>query len=446
MPTSEETDTEKTGKADLSAAFFSLDRVLDISIEIDSDDWDTLRHQTRTFADLIAEIEKYELSRPFANIYSWFSATVTVDGETHSQVGVRKKGFIGSQSDAKPALKLRFDKYVEGQSLGGVMERMTLNNSIQDPSMINTCLSYRIFAAGGSPASRCNFATVSVNGKNLGLYVHVEEIKLPFLARHFESADGNLYEGTVSDFTPEYRGTFEKKTNEDAADWSDMDAVVDALEDPSDAGLKALGQVVELDRFLSFWATEVLVGHWDGYTGDRNNYQFYRESDGPFVFIPWGVDGTFHLEDDPNPFDNISDPPPSVLALTAIPSRLYNNPDWRTKYATRLREILDTAWDEDELLATVDEMAAIVQQTRPAGGRERSRRRHGTGTQVHPEAEGRNSRRPHPRAARLARSGGCRRPAIRSRWLHTNDLPDYLGKQPQSQPVRRGYAHQPVAE
>ena len=362
VPTSEETDTEKTGKADLSAAFFALDRVLDISIEIDSDDWDTLRHQTRTFADLIAEIEKYELSRPFADIYSWFSATVTVDGETHSQVGVRKKGFIGSQSDTKPALKLRFDKYVDGQSLGGVMERMTLNNSIQDPSTINTCLSYRIFAAGGSPASRCNFATVSVNGKNLGLYVHVEEIKLPFLARHFESADGNLYEGTVSDFTPEYRGTLEKKTNEDAADWSDIDAVVDALEDPSDAGLKALGQLVDLDRFLSFWATEVLVGHWDGYAGDRNNYQFYREPDGPFVFIPWGVDGTFHLKDDPNPFDNISDPPPSVLALTAIPNRLYNSPDWRVKYATRLKEILDTAWDEDKLLATVDEMAAIVQQ------------------------------------------------------------------------------------
>ena len=362
VPTAEETDTETTGEASPSDAFFALDRVLDISIEIDSDDWDTLRHQTRTFADLIAEIEKYELSRPFADIYSWFSATVTVDGETHSQVGVRKKGFIGSQSDAKPALKLRFDKYVDGQSLGGVMERMTLNNSIQDPSMINTCLSYRIFAAAGSPASRCNFATLSVNGKDLGLYVHVEEIKPPFLARHFESADGNLYEGTVSDFTPEYRGTFEKKTNEDAADWSDIDAVVDALQNPSDAGLRTLGQVVDLDRFLSFWATEVLVGHWDGYTGDRNNYHFYREPDGPFVFIPWGVDDTFHLKDDPNPFDNIGDPPPSVLALTAIPNRLYNNPDWRVKYATRLKEILDTAWDEDELLVTVDEMAAIVRQ------------------------------------------------------------------------------------
>ena len=114
---------------------------------------------------------------------------------------------------------------------------------------------------------------------------------------------------------------------------------------------------------LSFWArSEVLVGHWDGYAGDRNNYHFYREPDGPFVFMPWGTDDTFHLRDDPNPFDNISNPPPSVLALTAIPNRLYNDGDWRVEYVARLKEILDTVWDEEELLAVVDEMAAIVQQ------------------------------------------------------------------------------------
>ena len=345
-----------------SDAYFALDRVQDISIEIAAEDWDTLRHQTRTLEDVFAEIERYGLSRPFADIYTWFGATVTVDGETHADVGVRKKGFLGSQSDTKPALKLRFDKYLDGQALGGVMERMTLNNSIQDPSMVNTCLSYRVFAATGNPAPRCNFATVSVNGKDLGLYVHVEEMKAPFLSRHFESAEGNLYEGTVSDFTAVYRGTIEKKTNTDAADWSDIDAVVAALQDPSDAGLKALGETVDLDRFLSFWTTEVLVGHWDGYAGDRNNYHFYREPDGPFVFIPWGTDDTFHLKDDPNPFDNISNPPPSVLALTAIPNRLYNDGDWRTRYVARLTELLDTVWHEAELLAAVDEMAAIVQQ------------------------------------------------------------------------------------
>ena len=353
---------EEPGESDPSDAFFTMDRVLEVSIEIAEEDWDTLRHQTRTFEDLMAEIEKHNLSRPFANIYTWFSATVTIDGETHTNVGVRKKGFLGSQSDTKPSLKLRYDKYVDGQSLGGVMERMTLNNSKQDPSTVNTCLSYQVFAAAGLPSPRCNFATVTVNGRELGLYIHLEDLKKPFLARHFDSAEGNLYEGTVSDFTPSHRGTMEKKTNEDENDWSDVDAVVAALQDPSDAGLGALAELVDLDRFLSFWATEVLVGHWDGYAGDRNNYHFYREPDGMFVFLPWGADDTFHLKEDPNPFDNISNPPPSVLALSAIPNRLYNTPEWRAKYAERLKEILDTSWDEDALLASVNEMADIVQE------------------------------------------------------------------------------------
>ena len=334
--------------------------MLEIAIEIDADDWDTLRQQTRTFEDLMAEIDRYQLSRPFADIYTWFPAKVSIFGDSLSDVGVRKKGFLGSQSDTKPSLKIRFDKYVDEQYFIGT-DRMSLNNSIQDSSMINTCLAYEIFAATGNPAPRCGFATVTVNGENLGLYVHLEEIKEPFLAQHFGSAEGNLYEGTVSDFTPQYRGTIEKKTNEDEDDWSDVDAVVAALQDPSDAGLEALGELVDLERFLSFWATEALVGHWDGYTGDRNNYHFYREPDGKFVFIPWGVDDVFHLKDDPNPFDDISQPPPSVLALTAIPNRLYNIPEWRAKYAERLKEILDAVWSEDALLARVDEMAAIVQ-------------------------------------------------------------------------------------
>ena len=341
--------------------YFALDHVLDIAIEIPRADWDTLRNQTRTLEDVFAEIGANCLSQPFASIYSWFPARVTVDGETYADVGVRKKGFVGSQSPTKPALKLRFDKYVEGQTLGGVLERMTLNNGIQDPSLINTCLAYQVFADAGLPAPRCNFATVSVNSENLGLYVHVEDLKTSMVQRTFANAEGNLYEGTVSDFRPGWRGTFEKKTNEDAADWSDIDAVVAALQDPSEAGWEALKAAVDLDRFLSFWAAEVLVGHWDGYAGGRNNYHFYREPDGPFVFIPWGVDDVFHLRDDPNAFDEITEPPPSVLAHGAIAHRLYQDAEGRSAYTSRLRDLLDTVWNEAELLKSADAMAAIVQ-------------------------------------------------------------------------------------
>ena len=343
--------------------YYALNRVLDISIRIAPEDWDALRNQSRTLEDVFAEIEEKRLSEPFADIYTRFSADVTVDGETHSDAGVRKKGFVGSQSDVKPSLKIRFDKYADGQALGGVLERMTLNNGLQDDSLIRTCMSFAAFAAADYPAPRCNFASVSVNGENLGVYANVEDIEHTMLAREFADADGNLYEGTVSDFHPTYRGTFEKKTNSGADDWSDIDALTAAVQDPSAAGWDGLRNGVDLDRFLTFWALEVLIAHWDGYAGNRNNYWFYREPGGAFVFIPWGVDQVFSdEEEDPNPFDDVTEPPPSVLANGAIANRLYNDPEWRAAYVARLNEILDAAWDEDALIELADEMAAIVRR------------------------------------------------------------------------------------
>ena len=337
--------------------YFALDRVLDVSIEMAPEDWERLRVQTRTLVDIFGGADC--LDSPVDDIFTWFEATVTVDGETHAQVGVRKKGFLGSLSKVKPALKVRFDKFIDGQLLGGAMKRLTLNNVQQDPSMLNTCMAYHVFAAAGLPAPRCNFATVAVNGENLGLYVHVESMKTAFLQRNFSDPSGNLYEGTLSDFRPEWRGTLQKKTNEEEADWSDIDAVVAALQDTSPAGLEALADIIDIDRFLTFWAAEVLIGHWDGYAGNRNNFYIYREPNGPFVFMPWGADAVFTSTD--GPFDEFESPP-AVMAHGAIAHRLYHDDAMRQRYVERLEQLLDAVWNEEQLLALADDMAALVQQ------------------------------------------------------------------------------------
>ena len=54
---------------------------------------------------------------------------------------------------------------------------------------------------------------------------------------------------------------------------------------------EAIGQLVDLDSFYTFWVMEGLLGLWDGYSGDENNFFFYLnpETD-KFHFIPWGAD------------------------------------------------------------------------------------------------------------------------------------------------------------
>ena len=190
---------------------FDPARVLDVRITMMAADWEALRYQSRTLRDVFGGEECH--SAPPVHPFTYYPATLTVDGARVENVGVRKKGFLGSVNATQPALKVKLTEYDSAQRLHG-MRRMTLNSPVADASYLRQCITYALFARAGVPAPRCSYARVRVNGRDLGLYVHVESIKKPFLRRHFADDEGNLYEGARSDFTPEWALTFEAKTNE----------------------------------------------------------------------------------------------------------------------------------------------------------------------------------------------------------------------------------------
>ena len=109
---------------------FDPDHVITVNITIADQDWD-LGMKRACFSEFTGDC----MSEPFYSPYNYYSAQVTIDDESHSNVGVRKKGFIGSQSTDKPSLKINVDEYVAGQDLYE-NDNITLNNSVQDPSLI----------------------------------------------------------------------------------------------------------------------------------------------------------------------------------------------------------------------------------------------------------------------------------------------------------------------
>jgi hypothetical protein len=329
-----------------SPALFDAQHVLEVAIELDPADWDALRYEGRTVSQVFSGCgAAYE--------YTSFVATVTVDGERAEQVSIRKKGYLGSLSAQRPSLKLDFDDQLPEQRVLGT-KRMTLNNDKQDPGHTHQCVSYRAFARAGVPAPRCNLARVSVNGRELGVYSHVEDIKKPLLRRELVDDSGRLFEGQGSDFTPGLLERFEFKNDGEPDDRSGLQAVADALLAPDDALLTRLDAVLPLDAFYDFWAMESLLGHWDGYDGDTNNFYVYELPGEGVHFIPWGTDGAFSRE---HPFlpDSI---PQSVLALARVPNRLIAHPDGHSRYVRTLQGLLDTVWDEAALIAEVDAVEA----------------------------------------------------------------------------------------
>ncbi|MDD9937620.1 MAG: CotH kinase family protein, partial [Myxococcales bacterium] len=323
-------------------------RVLDVEVELAEADWEVLRYEGRKLSTIFTGCADSSFE------YTYFPATVTIDGERIENVGVRKKGFLGSLSAYRPSLKINFAKLEPAQRFGE-HKRITLNNNRQDRSNTHQCISYRIFRDAGVPAPRCNFARVTLNGEDLGVYSHVESIKRPFLRQHFEDETGHLYEGQGSDFAEGFIERFEFKNDGEPEDRSDLRAVASALERDDGELLSALDAVLPLDRFYPFWATEALVQHWDGYSGDLNNFYVYADPAAGMTFIPWGTDGTFEAD---HPFlpDDI---PSSVYAWGRIANRLYGHTEGQARYREQLGELLDTVWDEAAILEEIDRIEQL---------------------------------------------------------------------------------------
>jgi hypothetical protein len=334
-----------TGPIGPSDAIYDREHLIEVRVEIAPADWTALTAEGIGMGEILFPATGFRAVPE----YTHFAATVSVDGVRYDDVDIRKKGYIGSLSVIRPSLKLDFERRL-GQELVAGNRRMTLNNDLQDPSHVRQCLSYDLFREIGVPASRCSYAHVVVNGEDLGVYSHVEAVTKPMLRRYFSDVGGNLYEGQLSDFNAETKQYLDVETNEDQNDLSDVQAVIDALALPDDQVVPALGELINLDEFFDFWALETLLGHWDGYSGDSNNYFAYHDpTSGKFVFIPWGTDQTF-VGDNPN--DNLPYQI-TVYAAGTLSNRLYALPEQRARYRRRLAELNDTLWDVPRLLERV---------------------------------------------------------------------------------------------
>lgn len=121
--------------------------------------------------------------------------TVRDGRQVYTNVALHLKGSYTFQPlDAKPSLTLNFDKFAPRQRFNG-LDKIHLNNSVQDPSYLCEKLARELFVSAGVPAARAGHARASLNGRDLGFYVLVEGYDKRFLKRHFTSTRGNLYDG-----------------------------------------------------------------------------------------------------------------------------------------------------------------------------------------------------------------------------------------------------------
>ena len=122
---------------------------------------------------------------------------LVIDNEAYTNVAIRAKGNtsltqVASYGNGRYSFKVEFDHYDSAQSYYG-LDKLSLNNIIQDNTYVKDYLCYQMMSAFGVDAPLCSFVYITVNGEDWGLYLAVEGVEEAFLERNYGSNYGELY-------------------------------------------------------------------------------------------------------------------------------------------------------------------------------------------------------------------------------------------------------------
>ena len=132
------------------------------------------------------------------------ACTVIIDGDSYKNVAIRAKGntslsTVSQLGSDRYSLKIEFDHYNSAENYYG-LDKLCLNNIIQDTTYMKDYLSYQLMAQMGVPSPLCSYAYLTINGEEWGLYLAVEDVEDAFLARNYGSDHGELYKPDSQSF------------------------------------------------------------------------------------------------------------------------------------------------------------------------------------------------------------------------------------------------------
>ncbi|MBL4649138.1 MAG: CotH kinase family protein [Aureispira sp.] len=338
---------------------FDKNHIFCISINMKSPEFTQMRNESRFGPSIqdqrgltakTAALEYFnQCDVPFPSYYEWYHADLTIDGIFRGNIGVRKKGFLGSIYSIAPSLKINTSKYEDAPPIG-LTQNITLNNNSEDPSRVIQCLYYKFFEWANYPAPRCNLANVSINGNALGVYSHVEAIDDAFLMRNFGNSSGDLYECQLTDFRASWLSRWESKTKSTDDSKYRIAKIAQILsKTPTNQLLSKLEKYINIKRFIRFWALEIIINHTDGYTRNSNNtYVYFDPNDNKrATFIPTGIN--YYEEAGDAYYTDLSE-----FTTAELPRRLSRCPEAVKMLEDEIYYLLDSVWNEAALVGLIN--------------------------------------------------------------------------------------------
>ena len=270
-------------------SLFDSSIVHDIEIDFDQGAYDAM-------------IETYETTGE----KDWIEATVTIDGTTIENVGVRLKGNsslfgLTSETSANPEdlpWLIRFDKFVDDQHYDGHGDLVIRSNSTE--TAMNEAIALELLGLAGLATEEAIATSFTVNGGETELRLAIEHPDDVWEAENFDSDESALYkadsEGDYSyrgDDPDDYDDVFDQKAGDD-----DLEPLIDFLEfinNSDDATFAAeLGDRLDVGAFATYLAFQDLIDNFDDIDGRGNNsYLQYDYDTEQFTVVSWDLNLAF---------------------------------------------------------------------------------------------------------------------------------------------------------
>ena len=234
-----------------------------------------------------------------------FEYRTTVDTTIIANVGFRLRGNT-SRYAQKKSFKISFNSFVPGAKWNN-LEKLNLNGEHNDVSILRSYLSSYLLKNAGLISARNSYVRLYVNNEYKGLYLNMEHIDENFMKLRYpaDTNTGNLYKAIYgANFSylginqNPYESYYELSTNKSANDYSGLIHFLDVLNNTNDAEFACqIPSVLDVESYLQTLAIELLAGHWDGSTYNKNNFYLYqRPADGKFMLIEYDMDNTFGID------------------------------------------------------------------------------------------------------------------------------------------------------
>jgi spore coat protein CotH len=344
-PTDPVPTTDSTPEQRASVLMFDEGRIHEVKIQMSEEDWQSILDDSRGDELRIG--------------------TVSIDGVTATNVGIRPAGESSRvPGNAKMSMRVEFDAIEDNKRMGG-FDEIKLTGSWDDPFIVRDRLGYWVYRQV-MHAPRIVATRIAVNGQDRGIYEIEEVWGKESLQSRFADADGPLYRirGLTNLDPYEYKGL-------DAAAYVPLPWDPKGMRDPADHAVigqtlrvlteepQRIGEVMDVDTLLTYFAVSAIVANTDGFTGPfevDDHFQYFDPTTNRFVILPWDPDNTF---------GSINDLPDADIFLNynrSLVTRMVSTGQLREAFLTKLEDVMNRV-PAEAILAKSEAFAAEIRAT-----------------------------------------------------------------------------------